>query len=348
MSGGPGPGPDPGAFRAARRERLRDLMDRLGLGALLLRCPANFAWYTSGADNRVDHSDPFGVAAVLLTNDAERVLTDNIEAPRMRDEQTPGMEVAEHPWHEGPGRVLRALVGDAVLGADFPVDGARDVAPEVKALRHVLDAGAVSRYRLLGADAVAAVSEAAASLEPETDELDAAAGLAAACRRRGIFAPVLLAASGRRMDLYRHPIPAGGPLGGRAMLVVCAERGGLFANLTRVVDFEEPDPETVRRQEACETVLSRMREEATVPGRTLADAFGDCQRFYAEAGFPDGWRDHHQGGLTGYASREVVASPGTLHEIRFGHAFAWNPSLRGAKAEETFVLTEAGPEVLTV
>ena len=52
--------------RESRREKLRDVMDRLGLGALLMQRPANFAWYTGGADNRVDHADPSGVAGILL------------------------------------------------------------------------------------------------------------------------------------------------------------------------------------------------------------------------------------------------------------------------------------------
>lgn len=332
--------------REARREALRDLMRRRGIGALLMRRPANFAWYTGGADNRVDRGDPLGVAGILLTPEEEYVLCDNIEAPRMREEQTLGIEVAEHPWHEGPDAVLAELSG-GVAGADFPGAGLEDLSAEVTPLRLVLDAAAVESYRKLGADAVAAVMEVADAVEPETDEIEAAADLAAACRRRGMFAPVLFAASGDRMARYRHPIPRGGRLGRRGMLVVCAERGSLFANLTRIVDFEGPDAGTTRRQEACEEVLRRMREEAALPGRTLADAFEDCRRFYAEAGFPDGWRDHHQGGLTGYASREVVATPGARQEIRTGQAFAWNPSLPNAKAEETFVLTADGPEVLT-
>ena len=195
----------------SRREELRGLMDALGLGALLMRRPANFAWYTGGADNRVDHADPSGVAAILLTPDAEYVLADNIEAPRMREEETPGFEVAEHPWHEGPGRTLRELVGGAPLGADSPAEGARDVSGEISPLRRVLDADAVERYRRVGADAVAAMSEAAGSLSSDTDELEAAAALAAACRRRDLFAPVLLAASEARFARYRHPIPRGGP-----------------------------------------------------------------------------------------------------------------------------------------
>jgi antitoxin VapB len=323
-------------------------MDRRGLGALLLRRSANFAWYTGGADNRVDHASPFGVADVLLTPEAEYVFTNSIEASRMREEQTPDLEVIEHPWHGDEQAAVREAAGDVALGADFPLDGALDVSGEVAPLRYTLDPDALERYRRVGADAAAAISEAAGSLQPGMDEREAAANLAAACRRRGLFSSVLLAAADDRIARYRHPIPHGGTIERRAMLVASAERGGLYANITRMVHFEVPDGELKRRQEACEAILRMMREEATRPGRTLADAFEDCQRFYAEAGFPGEWKLHHQGGMTGYASREVIAIPHAHQRIRAGQAFAWNPSITGAKAEETFVLSQDGPEVITI
>jgi Xaa-Pro dipeptidase len=331
----------------ARQRRLRELMDRLGLEALLLRRSVNFAWYTGGADNRVDHASPFGVADVLVTSDSEYVCTDNIEAPRMREEQTPNLEVIEHPWHEDETRAVRNVVGDVFLGADYPLEGAPDVSEEVAPLRYVLDPDALERYRQVGTDAAMAVAEAADSLKPGMSEHEGAANLTAACRRRKLFSSVLLVAADDRIARYRHPIPHGGRIERRAMLVVSAERGGLYANVTRMVHFEEPDTELRRRQGACETILRRMREEATRPGQTLADAFEDCRRFYAEEGFPDEWRLHHQGGVTGYASREIIATPRTRQEIQVGQSFAWNPSITGTKAEETFILGESGPEVIT-
>ena len=333
--------------RESRDHSLRGLMDGCDVGALLLSSPANFAWYTGGADNRVDHCDIVGVGSVLLTRDDAYILTNNIEAPRMREEQTPEMEVVEHPWHQEPAELLRELTGDASMATDFSSEFGQDLSAEIAPLRYVLDGDAIEDYRRLGQDTALALSEAAGSVSPDTDELEAAAELSAACLRRNMYVPVLLAASEERLVSFRHPVPYGGTLGRQAMLVACAERGGLFVSVTRMIYFEEPDPHAVRRQGACEEVLRRMREEATRAGSTLAQAFENCRRFYAEAGFPEGWRDHHQGGMTGYASREVIATPGTHQEIRVGQAFAWNPSLVGAKAEETFVLGPDGPEILT-
>ena len=338
--------PSAASSRRARHERLAALMDRLGLGALLLRRPANFAWYTGGADNRVNHASAFGVADVLVTPTDEFILTSNVEAQRMREEQTPEIEVVEYPWFEDPRRILARTIGSAPLGADLALPDAVDVSSEVAPLRYLLDPDAIARYRALGFDVRLALAEALHGFAPGMSELEAAAQLVAACQRRGIAAPVVIAAADDRITRYRHPIPHNRFVERRLMLVVCGERGGLYANLTRIVDYAEPGAELRRRQEACDTILRRMRAEATQPGRTLADAFADCQRFYADAGCPDEWTHHHQGGLTGYASREVVATSETRQRIQVGQAFAWNPSIAGAKAEETFILTESGPEVI--
>ena len=265
----------------------------------------------------------------------------------MRQEQTPSFEVIEHPWYGQEIAAVREVVGEGSLGTDFPLENALDVSSEIAPLRYVLDPDALERYRRIGADAAVAVAEAANSLEPGMSEYEAADNLAAACRDRGLFSSVLLAAADERLAHYPHPISQGNTIERRAMLVVSAERGGLYANVTRIVNFEELDKELERRSRACEIILRRMREEATRSGRTLADIFADCQRFYAEEGFPDQWKLHHQGGTTGYASREIIATPATLQEIRVGQAFAWNPSITGAKAEETFLLTETGPVVVT-
>src|SRR5919106_1486 len=110
-----------------RTDRLRALMERRGLGAVVLRRPANFAWYTGGAESRVDHLAPAGVADIVVTPESEHVLTSTIEAPRMRMEQTPGFDVVEYPWHEGAAATLRELVGDALVGTDLPTPGEDDV-----------------------------------------------------------------------------------------------------------------------------------------------------------------------------------------------------------------------------
>ena len=343
------PGGENGAVNASggevRQAQVRAVLDQTGLDAVVLRRPHNFAWYTGGADNRVDHASPAGVAAVVVTATGEHIVTDNIEGPRLREEQVPGWDVVEYEWSDGPGAVIGRLAGGAAVGADVPDPVEVDVDGLITPLRYRLDAAAAGRYRAVAADATSAVDAACAALDPAMTETEAAGAVLGACRAAALSASALMVGGATRLPRYRHPIPAGAPLGARALVVVCAERGGLYANLSRFVHFEPPDADLAARLATCQEILTRLRG-ATRPGRTLGDVFDDCCRFYAEAGHADGWRHHHQGGLTGYRSREVIATPGSAVEIEAGQAFAWNPSLPGAKAEETFLLTEDGAEVL--
>src|SRR5215217_8992179 len=114
-----------------RADSLRDLMDRQGVSAVVLRRPANFAWYTGGADSRVDQVAPEGVADLIVRSDGELVLTTTIEAPRMRAEQTPGLEVAAYPWHTDRAAALREAIGAEPFAADLPLDGALDLSAEI-------------------------------------------------------------------------------------------------------------------------------------------------------------------------------------------------------------------------
>src|SRR5918995_2620138 len=135
----------------SRPESLRELMDRRGVDALVLRRPANFAWYTCGADSRVDQVAPEGVADLIVRPEGELVLTTTIEAPRMRAEQTPGFEVVEYPWFTDRAAALREAVSTERFGADMPLDGALDLSAEVAALRRTLDPDAVQALRAVGA-----------------------------------------------------------------------------------------------------------------------------------------------------------------------------------------------------
>ena len=319
--------------RAARREALLALASDRGHEAVLLTSFADVAWYTGGFDVRVDRSGSAGSSSVLVSGEGEWVLTDAIEAPRLRAEEPTlaGMEIVERAWTDGPD-----------VGPNVATD--LDIAP----VRRVLDDEAIDRYRVLGADLRAVMDEVAPALSPTMTELEAAAMVASAAWRRDGHTPVLLAAGAERIPRFRHPLPTAAPLGERVMLVACLERGGLFASLTRYVHFSPPDAELGRRLELTDGLLV-MAREASVPGRTLGEIFEDLRQGYADAGFPDEWKLHHQGGMAGYRSREAIGKPGEPTVVQPGMAFAWNPSITGAKSEETFVLPVGGgaAEVLT-
>ena len=335
--------------RAHKRARLRALLDAEGLDALVLRSPPNVAWWSGGGRSHVLVDAPVGVAAVVLTHDGETVVTDEIEAGRLQEEELAalvgdGAQLRVLPWTDPVEAVLPAGEG---VGDDVARPGVRDCAPVLEAVRRSLTPAEVERYRALGRDAAAAMTDACSVLSPQDSEYAAAGRLAAALLERNIDPVLLLAAGEQRVRRWRHPLPTASPLGGLAMLVTCARRQGLYANLTRFVALS-PLPA------ALEEAYGRLLEveaaylDTLRPGAPVASVLAAGTAAYAAAGFdPDEWRRHHQGGPTGYHSRDHIARPTCAEPVEERQAFAWNPSAPALKVEDTVLAGAGGTEVLT-
>ncbi len=160
------PPQNPHIHSRERYEQVLALLDETGLDAVVLRRPENFAWYSGGADNRVDHASPTGVAEIVVTRRGEHVVTNNIEAPRMREEQVPGWDVVEYDWYGRSADLSEGWPAERPVGADAADPSEVDVAGLVPPLRYRLDDDAVERYRVVAADTMAAVDAACAALTP--------------------------------------------------------------------------------------------------------------------------------------------------------------------------------------
>jgi Xaa-Pro aminopeptidase len=343
---------DPAELRDKQR-RLAELLERHGLDGALLTLRNNFAWVTCGRDNHIANNAPLGVATILATRDGRRYcLANSIEAPRMRGEELSGtgIETIDFPWWDRAetARIVRDVIGNRSVahdGEDFGL-GLRRLPDAFNELRWSLTPAEVERYREGARRASAAMEATCRAIEPGTNEHEAAGMLDDNVHSVGMNPVVTLIASDERIERFRHPIPVDKPIHRYVMLVTCAEFGGLISCLTRFVHFGTMTDELRAKQQAICNVDTAVNL-ATRPGRALGEVFADLQHAYAENGFADQWKLHHQGGSTGYAGREVVATPDSKVAVRADQPFAWNPSVTGVKSEDTILCTSSGIEVLT-
>jgi Xaa-Pro aminopeptidase len=335
---------------AAKLARVRTFLTENGLRGALFAGHGGFPWITGGGQNHVSVAAERGVGAVLVTPDGAHLLADNIERRRLEEEELPGLDppAREFQWWSGSlESEAAALVPAAALVADVPVPGARRFsALEAMMLRNPLLPPEVERYRALGEQVAVVLTHVALHCRPALSEHQLAGMLAGGLIDFGITPVVTLVAADERAAGRRHPLPTEKRLERYAMLVVSARRRGLHLSATRLVHFGAV-PEALReRHRACARVDAAFLA-ASHPGAPLAEIFRAGQEAYAREGYPEEWRLHHQGGPTGYAGRDLKASPGCPGEVTAGQAFAWNPTITGVKSEDTVLVTEDGIEVLS-
>jgi len=347
--------------------RVRAYMRERGLDVLILRRFDNFAWITAGGDNRCAGATDVGVASVLVTPDDQWVLTSSVEGRRFQEEVLAHIwaggvfRMGEYPWHCETAALINTA--DRVaggggrpglsprFGSDVPLDGAEFVGPELVRLRHPFTRGEAERYVGVGQGVARIVEHVAREVRPGQTERAIAGRVASDLIAAGYSPAVLLVGADWRVERYRHPLPTLNRVEKYCMIVVCAHRGGLTAALTRSVHIGEPSRELSRRHRAAAHICAVMNCR-TRAGARWADVMEAMEEEYRAQGFEDEWRNHHQGGPIGYQDREFFVTPAEVSDCDFGvirpfQAVAWNPSVPGAKSEDSLLVTDVGPEIAT-
>jgi Xaa-Pro aminopeptidase len=323
---------------AAKLDRVRVWLAGSGYGAALFTTQPSVAWVTGGLEDRVVRNEEPGLVWALVTEAGAFLITTNIEQPRLVAEEDLGpFELHAVPWYSSGGL---AEVAESLA------DGQK-LTEAPASLRMPLVPAEAERLTVLGLETAQALEGTMRAWQPAERECDLAARIAAALEERLIFPSVLLVGGAERRRAFRHPVPSRAVTGRDVLAVVVGVRGGLNVACSRSASARAPDPELAARHEAACAVEAAM-VKATMPGWRWIDALRAGQAAYRAAGFDGEWREHVQGGPIGYLSREFDVVPGTpsaASVIEPGTAFAWNPTVRGAKSEDTFIVDRSGPAV---
>jgi len=321
--------------RALKIDRIRRILSDHGRPAVHLTSAAALAWLFDGARSAVPLGGAPVYSATVEADGSVTVTALTNEIDRLRDEEVAG-DVAwrEIPWHG-------ALADSAV-----PAAAEAELAAELRDARADLLPSEIERYRSLGADTARAMTAALGNADPSWTERQLAGYLAELAYGIGAEPGVLLAAGASRGSV-QHPIPTDAPLGERALAVITTVRDGLHVSMSRWVTFADHDRFADTEARLLEVEADIL--DATVPGASFADVFGELRTAYARHGFgDDAWERHHQGGPTGYVGRDPKVTPGFGAAVAAHQAVAWNPWVPGAKLEDTVLATANGIEVLSL
>lgn len=323
---------------------VRDMLASQGYDGVMVELQENLAWLTGGRFF-INVAAQSGSGTIWIGPEQVELIASNIEGERLWREERAGAIcdcLRLYPWH-AEGERTKIL---ASLSEGLKVTDDRRLAADFLQLRIRLSVEEQERYAVLGKLAGEAVGSVAKEFEPGETEYQVAARLARASMERGMEPIVCLVGADKRARAYRHPLPTNHVIHHYALLVLSARKWGLVASVSRAVHFGKIPPDLISKQQAVITVDAAFLAESR-PGATLGEVFLAGTDAYARLGFPNEWEYHHQGGLTGYQSREIKATAHTPLVISTGHAIAWNPTIQGAKSEDTVLVTPNGLQIIT-
>ena len=329
---------------------VREDMQKEQLDAVYISKSEHFAWITAGGCNIVTRYSEGGICAILVTKDSQYFLCNNIETKRMHVEEQLdllGFEERSCYWYEDKTmEFIHDLIGNGTLAADIPLPGAKDANPLLLEREKTLCDEEIARYLKMGKIFSEVIETVIAGVKPGETEIEICGKLSSAMWKAGLEGVLFLVAADHRIYDYRHAIPTDNKLKNFLMISCNARYKGLITKITRMAYFGEL-PEGLKAQYAKTAHIENVLADASKPGVDDLEMLELSKKLYAEAGCPEMWKVHHQGGPQSYTNGFYLTTEHSHGIIREGMVYGYNPSITGTKTEDAFVVTADGPIFVT-
>jgi len=332
----------------ARRQLVRAWLVEHDLDSLLISRRDNFAWLTIGGDNHVLKNTELGAGHLLITRDRHYLLSYSMDNLRILEEEIPGQgyEPVYMHWYEGDPRQLAAALGGRRIAADTLFPGTQDMSIEIGRLHSPLTVLEFQRARWLGRQSALLLEAVAGWVRPGMLEVEIARAIRAVYALYGMELDVVLTGSDARLGKYWHALPSRKPVEKHFSMHPAARRWGLYANVNRAVCFGSP-PEQLRRAYQAAPIIEGRVLGMLAPGLPYAEILEKQKSWYAELGYPEEWKGHFQGGLTGYQIGDPTRCFTGLN-VECNQSFDWFITVQGIQVEELSILTAADLEIASL
>ena len=328
-----------------KRLRVREFLSRKGFDGLMISTREHFAWITGGGDNHVVRNSDIGFGTIVITKDKAWLVAHSMDAARLFEEQAPGQgyELITQRWYDGDVREKAMELAGRKVASDTGFAGTQNAYSDLVDLHYPMTDLEISRVRWLASTTDQLFTSFANSVKPGETEKEIAARLHCEHLKKDMEVDVLIVGSDERCFNYRHPLPTEKPLEKYLMLHTVARRWGVHCNLTRFLHFGQPTERIRKVYTAAANVEARVFLSLR-PGVKFSDILASQKKWYAEQGYPEEWRNHFQGGPTGY----VIVDAGrclTDKVVQVNQPYEWFITVTGTKMGELSLLTEKGLEI---
>lgn len=328
-----------------KHKRIRAFLEESGFTGTVITTREHFAWVTSGGNNVLLRNTSLGAGSIVITKDKQFLVAHSMDAERLHQEQAAGQgyELVVMRWYEGDIREKAAKLAGKNPASDTDFPGTTNTYTDFVDLHYPMTELEVERERWIGRAVDTLFTGFAKTVNPGEAEKEIASRFHCLHLQNGFEVDVLIVGADERCFQFRHPLPTINKLDKYLMLHTVARRWGLHCNLTRFVNFGEPPEKVTKVYDAAANVAARVLLSLE-PGVRFSDILAWEKRWYAEQGYPEEWRNHFQGGPTGYVIADA-ARCFTDNVVQVNQPYEWFITVTGAKMGELSLLTRDGMEI---